>query len=237
MGDDLESWPREGRAIVEWTLRAGLSPVRGWLSPDELARGGRFVPPLGEQWLAARSWVRGRLARRLACRPADVPLLTDDRGRLWLAGDDGRGDVNVSHTPHVLALVMAGHRVGIDIEDPPPPGQDLVGLAEVVGTDREVDQLRTLPAGERTAAFQRWWVRKEAVLKADGAGFLTDPRLVHVGVTRVAAPTPWTVLDHGPLRRPEGATTPHTLLATAHDSRVGAVSVHVREVPVPGDLR
>lgn len=234
-GDDTTgSWPAGEVALVEWTRRAGLVVERAWLTTDELARGQRLVPSLGEQWLAARCWVRARLALRLGCAPAEVPLRADQRGRLRLAGVGAPADFNVSHTRHVLAVATAGHRVGIDVEQPPPPDEDLVALAEVVGTRREVDQLRGLPATDRAPAFQQWWVRKEAVLKADGAGFLSDPRLVHVGLTHVEAPEPWTVRDHGPLRHTDDvATTPHTLLATAHDSRGGAVSVHVREVPGP----
>lgn len=230
--DSTGSWPQTGTAIVEWTPRAPLTAEPSWLAPDELARGHRLVSPLGEQWLAARCWVRARLALRLGCAPADVPLQADDRGRLSLAGGQGVGDFNVSHTDHVLALAISSSRVGVDVEEAPPADEDLVALAEVVGTGREVDQLRRLPRAELTAAFQRWWVRKEAVLKADGAGFLSEPRLVHVGVTHVETPEPWNVLDHGPLRRPDdGVSTPHTLLATAHDIGAGQVRTAVHAVP------
>ncbi|USQ80830.1 4'-phosphopantetheinyl transferase superfamily protein [Ornithinimicrobium faecis] len=236
--DSAARWPQAGTAIVEWTPRARLTVERAWLSPEELTRGQRLVPPLGEQWLAARCWVRARLALRLGCDPADVPLLADERGRLFLDGCVGPGDFNVSHTQHVLALAVSGSRVGVDVEEAPPAGEDLVALAQVVGTVEEVDQLRHLPETERSAAFQRWWVRKEAVLKADGAGFLSDPRLVHVGVTQVEAPEPWTVLDHGPLRHPDAeVTSPHTLLATAHDTPSGAVSTRVLQVSTSTTLR
>jgi phosphopantetheinyl transferase len=35
---------------------------------------------------------------------------------------------------------------------------------------------------ERQDAFRRYWVRKEAVLKAAGSGFLSDPRQVVTGL-------------------------------------------------------
>ncbi|WP_114907067.1 4'-phosphopantetheinyl transferase family protein [Ornithinimicrobium murale] len=231
-------WPQEGHTLIEWTPRAHLVPEPNWLSPAEAARAARLVPPLGEQWAAARCWVRARLALRLGCAPAAVPLRTDGRGRLSVAGVARPRDLNVSHTGHVLVLALSGSRVGVDVEEPPPAGEDLLALAEVVGTRREVDQLRELPMTERAAAFQRWWVRKEAVLKADGAGFLTDPRQVHVGIVHSQPPEVWAVLDHGALRHPdEDRTTPHTLLATAHDRRAGTPTTSVRMVSHPSGLR
>lgn len=216
MATPVAPWPPAGHTVVEWTV--GPLPVEpAWLSPSEQARAGRFVEPLGHWWAGTRCWVRARLARRLGCAPAQVPLVTDERGRLGVPDLPGTGDLNVSHTNWVLALALSGDRVGIDVEEGPPPGVDPGGLAEVVGTPEEVRQLRALPPPERALAFQRWWVRKEAVLKADGAGFLSDPRLVHVGVTDPAPPSPWLVLDHGPLvTGADEAGIPHTLLATAH---------------------
>ncbi len=102
-------------------------------------------------------------------------------------------DVNVAHTDGVLVLALARRRVGVDVEELPPTGEDLIGLAEVVATPAELDELRYLDERIRPAAFQRWWVRKEAVLKAEGTGFLTDPRAVHVGITVAAQPAPWVV--------------------------------------------
>jgi 4'-phosphopantetheinyl transferase len=98
--------------------------------------------------------------------------------------------------------VLAHGRVGVDVEELPPAGEDMIGVAEVVATPAELDELRALAEESRPAAFQRWWVRKEAVLKAEGTGFLTDPRAVHVGVTVVAPPSPWVVLDLGLLDGP-----------------------------------
>lgn len=235
--DQVPAWPGRSETLIEWTPRTGLPVQAGWLSHAELARMHGFVSPLGERWAAARCWVRARLALRLGCSPEQVPLVTDARGRPGLVGrpgalaetalpeartgtraDSGTGDVNIAHTEHVLVLAISGHRVGVDVEERPAPADDPVGLAEIVGTQQEVEELKRLAPAQRAAAFQRWWVRKEAVLKADGAGFLTDPRLVHVGVTESQPPEPWAVLDHGALRPPDqAASIPHTLLATAHD--------------------
>lgn len=218
----MTDWPQAGHTILEWTPRAGLRVTPDWLRPSEHARRDALVPPLGEHWAAARCWVRARLALRLGCTPGQVPLLAEPRGRLSLAVAQGTQDFNVSHTDHLLVLALAGHRVGVDIETLPPVGEDLLSLAAVVGSPREVAQLASLAPGHRREAFARWWVRKEAVLKADGAGFLSDPTAVHVGVTEVSPPARWTVVDHGVIHS-HGSTAgadpwPRTMLATAHDS-------------------
>lgn len=234
----MTQWPAAGHTVVEWTTRAGLRPHPAWLTPEEHARAARFADPLGERWAAARCWVRARLADYLHTRPDRVPLVVDDRGRPRVVGLDG--DFNLSHTGHLLVLAVSGSRVGVDIEEPPGEQEDLIGLARVVGTADEVDQLAALPSALRREAFQRWWVRKEAVLKADGAGFLTDARGVHVGLTHPSPPAPWTVLDHGALGHPGHgpclAGTVHTLLATAHEVTAGGPEVVVRAVSPRGLL-
>lgn len=221
----MTPWPAAGHTIVEWTPRRGLPHNPSWLSPQERARAARLADPLGERWGAARCWVRARLADYLGTRPEQVPLEIDARGRPLIVGLDG--DFNVSHTDHLLVLAVSGSRVGVDIEGAPGAGEDLVGLARVVGTTEEVEELAAIKPAERSAAFQRWWVRKEAVLKADGAGFLTDPRGIYVGIDHPVPPRPWTVLDHGRL---SGAIAPPTVLATAHEVSASAPHVVVRAV-------
>lgn len=268
MSTEHFDWPGPGETVVEWTPRAGLPLQQAWLSGAELDRMHRQASPLGQRWGAARCWVRARLALRLGCPPEQVPLRTDERGRLGLVGltgtptgagtsagggtprvagtsavggplaGIGTGDFNVSHTEHALVLAISGDRVGVDVEEPPAPADDPLALAEIVGTEQELAQLTRLPRAQRLMAFQRWWVRKEAVLKADGAGFLTDPRLVHVGVTEPQPPEPWTVLDHGALRHPDHVgLLPHTLLATAHNVSIGSAPAQVHVVSQPAGLR
>lgn len=41
--------------------------------------------------------------------------------------------------------------------------------------------MERLAVSDRQEAFRRYWVRKEAVLKAVGSGFLADPRHLIVG--------------------------------------------------------
>lgn len=220
-------WPGPGGATVEWSPRAGLVADLALLSPAEQARAAAFRPPLGEAWAAARCWVRRRLASRWQGDPAGLEIGVGDHGRpvfVHPAIPEGL-DVNVSHTDGVIVLALGWGRVGVDVEDPPPAGEDLVALARVVGTAAEVAELAAVRPGERAAAFQRWWVRKEAVLKGQGSGFLADPRQVHVGITAAVPPRPWVVRDLGALPPPSG---PWLALALDHEP----ASVHVGRAPV-----
>ncbi|WP_109474000.1 4'-phosphopantetheinyl transferase family protein [Ornithinimicrobium cavernae] len=212
----MTAWPTAGRTVVEWTPREGLPVVEDWLSAEEVSRWHRQIAPSGLRWAAARCWVRARLAVRLGCDPRSVPISVDAQGRPRLDGALRSGDLNISHTDSVLVLAVSAERVGVDVEEPPPVDEDLLVLARVVATPAELEQLRAVEPAGRASAFQRWWVRKEAVLKADGSGFLRDPRLVHVGVTQVQAPEPWVVTDLGELRDASSTLAwPRTLLATA----------------------
>ena len=159
----------------------------------------RQPEPLGAQWAAARCWVRERLASRLGEPPGALEVALGASGRPRFSHPEMPEDldVNVAHTGAVLVVALARRRVGVDVEELPPAGEDLIRLAEVVATPVELDELRALDEALRPAAFQRWWVRKEAVLKAEGTGFLADPRAVHVGISRVAPPPPWVVHDLG----------------------------------------
>ena len=182
---------------------------------------------VGAQWAAARCWVRERLAARLGESPAAVDVRLGASGRPMFGHPRMPHDldVNVAHTDGVLVLVLARRRVGVDVEELPPAGEDLIGLAEVVATSAELDELRGLDERIRPAAFQRWWVRKEAVLKAEGTGFLTDPRAVHVGITVVAPPAPWVVHDLGLLPGPGRPALAVAIEGTSRDDHRHTVVV------------
>lgn len=194
-------WPEPGRTAVEIALVAELDVVRDWLAPGELDRLHRTRPEPGRRWASTRCWVRARLGERLGIHPADVVLTADEHGRPILRHRDlpANSALSITHSDTVVALALRCEPVGIDVEGPPPPGDDLIGLARLVGSEREVEELANCPRESRPRSFQRWWVRKEAVLKAQGHGFLADPTRVHVGVTALAPPPPWHVVDLGPV--------------------------------------
>ena len=84
----------------------------------------------------------------------------------------------------MVALTRAGP-VGIDCE---PVGAGLLeGFDDVALAPTEARSLRRWGPAIRSAGRLRYWVRKEAVLKATGLGLATDPREVVVSGWREPA--------------------------------------------------
>jgi 4'-phosphopantetheinyl transferase len=78
---------------------------------------------------------------------------------------------NLSHSGELGVIAVAnGREVGVDIERV-RPGDFFGGVADRF-TEAEASVLRELRGDERRAAFYRFWVRKEAYLKATGAGLV-----------------------------------------------------------------
>ena len=118
-------------------------------------------------------------------------------------------------------------RQAVDVEDRPRPEVDLRAVAEVVASPHELQELRAVPEDDLPGLFQRWWTRKEAVVKARGAGFLEDPTGLDVGWgTCARPPAPWVVHDLGTLDLPD---RPALCLVTA-----GPAWVRVRRSSSPG---
>jgi hypothetical protein len=86
-------------------------------------------------------------------------------------------------------LAIAGCAVGIDIEAMPAATDVTPGLLEQTLQPAEIAAFDGLPHGDRAALFLRYWVAKEAVMKAAGLGLSLDPRAIGVdfgrGIARV----------------------------------------------------
>ncbi len=223
-------WPGPAEVHLHWALLGDGSAIEDpgpaphlhpWLSPPETERAARFAAPrLTRRWVQGRLFLREALGDLLGTHPALVPLRVGAGGRPFVAGLTDAADVNLSHTDHVVVLAVAAQRVGVDVEESGRvAGGDLLRTADVVSTAAEQGALARIAATDTAAdgttdesgaseAFARLWVRKEAVLKAEGSGFLRDPREVHVGVD-----------DDG-----------------ARDVRVDGAVWAVRDVLVPGGL-
>jgi 4'-phosphopantetheinyl transferase len=150
-----------------------LATASGWLTPDERASACRFATPeLRERALFARIFLRGSLAQALQVPPSTIQL---EIGRWGKPQVNGGPEFNLSHSGS-LAVVALHPRLptGLDVE------ADTQSLPESALT-------RILSVSEGTSMPQtqeewlRLWVRKEAVVKAQGMGFYSDPRRFSVG--------------------------------------------------------
>jgi len=149
----------------------------GTLNGDETARARAFLDPrLGRRFAVGRGTVRVVLARYLGIAPAAVRFGPGPNGKPHLdAPHVSRLDFNISHSGDRLAIAATKRgSVGIDIERlrPMPDAEE---LAEKILSANEIAVLANLPKLQRERAFLVAWVRKEACLKAAGAGFSMSP--------------------------------------------------------------
>ncbi|MFF7241016.1 beta-ketoacyl synthase N-terminal-like domain-containing protein [Streptomyces collinus] len=148
-------------------------------------------PPRGR-----RQWLLGRIAVKDAVRqwlwrhgegpvfPAEIQVGNDELGRPYVTGAHGRAlpplDVSLAHRAEAGVAIVRPHTPrpgpGIDIEE--VTARDRGTLATALGRD-ELRLLHGRSAGDPEAEalwFTRFWAAKEAVAKAEGAGFGGRPR-------------------------------------------------------------
>jgi len=160
---DIWIWRLEGDAATTATRAA-------WLSPDEAERADRFVQ---EKHRLAHIHARGRLrellSRYTGTAPDQIAFAYGPHGKPFVHGGPM---FNLSHAGGVALLAVhpelplgADMEAIRDIED---------GVARRFFSQAEYRALSTLSPGDWTPAFFRCWTRKEAIVKALGAG-LTLP--------------------------------------------------------------
>jgi 4'-phosphopantetheinyl transferase len=143
------------------------------LSPDELARANRFVFPTDRShFVAARGILRELLGGYLRVPPAELKFRYGDHGKPALDANASDADLqfNLSHSGGAAIFAFSlGRRLGVDVERirPQRAGED---IARRYFAAREVAELQALPAHLRAEGFFLCWTRKEAYVKAHGAG-------------------------------------------------------------------
>lgn len=167
-------------------MMAGLSRVE--LRNVRLARGyslALVVLAKDEPGVPARRRAVGTVLRSvlamLARRPPEsIRFEKSAEGKPCLAGGI-EITFNLSHARRysLIALSLSGE-IGCDIEDR-FTGEDVSGLCPLILHPMELEAMHRLAGQDRQDAFRRYWVRKEAVLKATGSGFLKDPRTLITG--------------------------------------------------------
>jgi 4'-phosphopantetheinyl transferase len=179
-------------------LRASLPALEAVLSRDEIERARRFqVASPRDQFVAGRGILRhllaaylGRDARalRFDYGPYGKPSLVDACGI----------DFSVSHSEDVLLIAVSnGYAIGVDVEHI-REDVDHEDIAARYFAAEERTRLQSLPQGDRLRAFFCYWSRKEAVLKAVGAGLTNDLDAVEVAAASLGRSVP--------VRRRTGAT-------------------------------
>lgn len=199
------SWPNAGEVSVFIADTRAFGAAAGrvaqsvsWMTPEELARYGRFRHE-GDRLMFAL----GRLmARTLVGRALGV----DPESWSWREGPHGRPEIdqpdsdlhfNLSHSAGlVICAIARGRAVGVDVEDLSRRAPDWA-LVERYCSPAEADDIRT--HGDRWRdRFLTYWTLKEAYLKARGLGisvaladiaFTAGPNDLRIGFVRSLAGT------------------------------------------------
>ncbi len=115
------------------------------------------------------------MARYLGCSASDVALRVGPHGKPELAAPGQSLQFNVAHSgPLLLAAFGRGPGLGVDIERM-PEAWPLEGLDAGVLSPAEMQVLAQASPRDRQDQFLAYWVRKEAVLKAEGSGMMVYP--------------------------------------------------------------
>ena len=171
-------WPPPLRAGDVHVWRIGLtasaeelSRLASLLTADEHARAARFhFERDARPWTVARAALRALLAGYTGAAPSAIELETGPHGKPRLRGAARDVRFNLSHSGELaLCAIALGQEVGIDVE---AVRADRAGddIARRFFAPAEVSALAALPAAARVEAFFTCWTRKEAYVKARGAG-------------------------------------------------------------------
>jgi 4'-phosphopantetheinyl transferase len=150
-----------------------LDRLRHGLSPDERDRADRHHAGQGHnQFLLGRGLLRVCLGHYLGCLPRSISFSICVGGKPILNASTTTSNVgfNVSHSGDWIVLAFARDQaVGVDIEQV-HARVSTDALATRFFAPSEIAQIQTLPEGQRTRGFFNAWTRKEAYVKAVGAG-------------------------------------------------------------------
>jgi len=141
------------------------------LSGDERERAARFkLERLRHAYVLGRGVTRAILGRRVGADPRALRFRYSTYGKPSLESEREL-HFNVSHSGSLLACaVTPAGPVGVDVERVRPM-RDAANVARRFFSTAEAERVLAATAETRDAVFFEIWTRKEAFLKATGAGF------------------------------------------------------------------
>ena len=129
-----------------------------------------------ERFVITRALIRRVCAAHTVLEPHAVTFRQTSFGKPYLASEERarhrKLEFNVSHSGDCVLLAWTeGGPVGVDVEAVEPYRR--ISFTEIASSAFSTDEcavLSSVTAEESAATFYRIWVRKEAVLKAEGCG-------------------------------------------------------------------
>ena len=146
-------------------------PLRALLSNDEQIKADRYLfEKHRRRYILCRATLRNLLGSYLDRAPDTFRFAYNSHGKPFIANDDSGLRFNISHSGEImLAAFVLNSEIGIDIEAI-QQDIDYLGIGQRWFSELELNTLLKLPEHERVGAFFRAWSRKEAYIKALGAG-------------------------------------------------------------------
>ncbi len=168
----------KSHVVTVWRASLAVSPKRteayvALLAPDEAERAARFrFKRDRNRYIAGRGILRVLLATALETAPESLRFFYAPHGKpaLIQTEDAPQLDFNLAHSDDSALLAFAWDRpLGVDLEaiKPDTPCDE---LAQNFFSEVERAAYFALPEALRRSAFFRVWTRKEAYVKARGAG-------------------------------------------------------------------
>ena len=189
---------------------------------------------------ARHEFVNGRALLRLLLsqhtgQPArSLAFTTGENGKPVLLGSP-EIHFNVSHSDGTALIAIASAEIGVDIERI-DGSVDYAGVAQSVFSRPEIEMLREASDARRGEIFFSIWTRKEAYLKATGAGFSSNLPMISTAALDgtiedqgdSAGRSAWHVFD-----LPAGGYFKAALVTAARECRIDFVDVtDMVELPV-----
>ena len=183
--EDLTGIKRQGHHSIEmnvihlWGIDLDGPPrcldrCSRWLDNEEQHRAARLIREKDRQhYVLAHGGLRAVLGRYLDIDPDVVAMCRSEAGKPSLAkmvGDQPTITFNMSHAHgRALVAVSKGQEIGVDLERV-RSDVEVAKLSQRYFAPSEHAVIMRLTQEQRAARFLRYWVAKEAVLKAQGVG-------------------------------------------------------------------
>jgi 4'-phosphopantetheinyl transferase len=159
------------------------------LPDDEQERARRYIRREDrERFVVARMLIRRLCGAYFRLEPPAVPLRQSSLGKPYVAQEGStsqhRLEFNVSHSGNCVILAWTeGKSVGVDVEAIERfRHSSFTEIARSAFSSDECAALAFVKPEDFAAAFYRIWVRKEAILKAEGCGISDALQSFSVGV-------------------------------------------------------
>jgi len=148
------------------------------LTEKELDRAGRFKHDGAKQlFVMAHAALHLLLKNRFEINYADFTFSETEHHKPFISDKAGVNplEYNLTHGGQWIAIITGTQSVGIDVEGKKNL-KDFEGISRIVYTELENKSVIPNKGNPNMEKFYRHWSCKEAFLKAEGTGFMQDPK-------------------------------------------------------------